>query len=372
MKRPGLIETGRNSRAIGRRDDRSPQGEDRDAEEAGYYDLSMLKPPVWKWEIASYFFLGGLSAGAYLLSRLAARFGGRSMEGVRSVGTAVAAIAALPCAPLLIKDLGHMSRFHHMLRVVKPESPMSVGTWALTVYSAAVALSAVQEWLGSESLDGAAKRRIAAALERGRPIMVTALDGAGIPAALVMISYTGVLVSCTAIPAWSRQAWLSPLFVASGMSTAAASIQLGLAATREGEEPTAAEAALEKIESVARLAEAVSLGGYLRSAGPLARPLTHGKLAHHTLLAAAALAIPEAIHHLLPGKPSRWKTYLAAGITLAGGMSLRWAVVHAGRESANDPHAARQASGPSHPEQGRLSLRESSADRLLSRSERRL
>ena len=31
-----------------------------------YYDVPMLKPPVWKWEIATYFFLGGLSAGAYM------------------------------------------------------------------------------------------------------------------------------------------------------------------------------------------------------------------------------------------------------------------------------------------------------------------
>ena len=41
--------------------------------EHSYYDVSMLKPPVWESDIALYFFLGGLSAGAYLLSRAAER-----------------------------------------------------------------------------------------------------------------------------------------------------------------------------------------------------------------------------------------------------------------------------------------------------------
>ena len=35
---------------------------------------------------------------------------------------------------LLIADLGRPERFHYMLRVVKPSSPMSVGTWILTAY----------------------------------------------------------------------------------------------------------------------------------------------------------------------------------------------------------------------------------------------
>ena len=36
---------------------------------------------------------------------------------------------------MLVSDLGDPLRFHHMLRVFKPSSPMSLGTWSLTVYS---------------------------------------------------------------------------------------------------------------------------------------------------------------------------------------------------------------------------------------------
>jgi hypothetical protein len=33
-------------------------------------------------------------------------------------------------------DIAFLERFHYMLRVVKPSSPMSVGTWILTAYGA--------------------------------------------------------------------------------------------------------------------------------------------------------------------------------------------------------------------------------------------
>ena len=50
----------------------------------------------------------------------------------------------------LVLDLGDPLRFHHMLRVFKPSSPMSLGTWCLTIYSlpltVAAALSLLREW----------------------------------------------------------------------------------------------------------------------------------------------------------------------------------------------------------------------------------
>ena len=52
---------------------------------------------------------------------------------------ALAGVAASP--PLLISDLGRPERFHHMLRVLKPTSPMSVGSWVLGASSTAIALA---------------------------------------------------------------------------------------------------------------------------------------------------------------------------------------------------------------------------------------
>src|SRR5437870_13794814 len=101
------------------RDSLSPQ-------QPSYYDIALLQAPVWKWEIASYFFFGGVSSGAYLISRLAERFGGGRYRDVARVGSYVALASFLPCPPLLIHDLGDPKRFHHMLRVWKPSSPMNL------------------------------------------------------------------------------------------------------------------------------------------------------------------------------------------------------------------------------------------------------
>jgi hypothetical protein len=45
--------------------------------------------------------------------------------------------AALVPSPVLLTMEGPPERFHHMLWVVKPTSPMSVGSWTLLAFSAA-------------------------------------------------------------------------------------------------------------------------------------------------------------------------------------------------------------------------------------------
>jgi hypothetical protein len=101
---------------------------------------------------------------------------------------------------------------------------------------------------------------------------------------------------------------------------------------------------LEKIERVASLAEGAALTGYLVSTGRAAAPLLKGKYLSHTLLAGAAIA-----SHLPPLAPAEKRrrgllaTVLRSALTLAGGMALKWAIVYAGRKSAEDPQAARAA-----------------------------
>src|SRR5690348_12079959 len=113
--------------------------------EPSYYDVPMLKQPVWKWQIATYFYLGGLSAGAYVLSRVAERAGGRRYEDLTRVGSYVAMAGLIPSPPLLIWDLGDPKRFHHMLRVWKPSSPMNFGTWSIVAYSGMATFEVVRQ-----------------------------------------------------------------------------------------------------------------------------------------------------------------------------------------------------------------------------------
>jgi hypothetical protein len=69
-----------------------------------YYDYPALKEPSWGWEIALYFFLGGLAAGSYLVATLADLFGGGGSRSVSRAGRYVALASVSICPLLLIAD----------------------------------------------------------------------------------------------------------------------------------------------------------------------------------------------------------------------------------------------------------------------------
>jgi formate-dependent nitrite reductase membrane component NrfD len=316
-----------------------------------YYDIPLLKRPVWSWEVGLYFFLSGLSAGSYLLARVAERVGGRRYRRLTRAGTAIAVAAAVPCAPLLIADLGDPRRFHHMLRVFKPRSPMNLGTWTLTAFSGVLFLTAVREWLRRDEAPAPPL-----GLRRLGPALFAVVDAAGVPLALLFSGYTGVLLSATATPVWSCNSWLGALFSASAISNGVSAISLAL----EDGDPEAEPAthALEKIDTVAHAAEGVALAGYLTAAGNLARPLTHGKWAPCFWGAVAGVVAGEVLKQV-PARPraKRWLRIAGAVAGLAGGLALKWAMLHAGPESAGDPDADRQVTRRRTPAgDGRLSL----------------
>lgn len=95
---------------------------------------------------------------------------------------------------LLVGDLGDSFRMPHMLRVAKRESPMSVGTWALSLYAVVLFVTAVLAVVG---LQDAAR--------------VTAAVGLA-PAAFGLL-YKGVLFSSSSQPGWRDARWLAPLVI---------------------------------------------------------------------------------------------------------------------------------------------------------------
>jgi formate-dependent nitrite reductase membrane component NrfD len=303
-----------------------------------YYDIPLLKKPVWSWEIGTYFFLGGLSAGSYILARVAERMGGSSYRALTRAGTAVALAAVLPCPPLLIADLGDPKRFHHMLRVFKPRSPMNLGSWVLTGYSGMVFLAALREWRRGRDLH----RR-----ERGvGKASVAAMDLVGLPLALLFSGYTGVLLSGTSTPVWTKNPWLGPLFTTSAIGNGAAAITLALGVLpNAAETPQPVVKALEKIDETARLAEAVTLAGYFQTAGSLARPLVQGKSAPIFWGAVGGVLAGEILRRLpIRGSARGWVRLAAAAAGLASGFCLKFAMQQAGPSSAADPEADRLAS----------------------------
>jgi formate-dependent nitrite reductase membrane component NrfD len=309
--------------------------------EASYYDVPMLKQPLWKWEIASYFFLGGLSAGAYAISRLAARFGGDSHRNLTRVGSYLALASLLPCPPLLIHDLGDPKRFHHMLRVWKPSTPMNLGTWSIVGYSAACASAVLREYLkdpGTGEIEPTS--RILRMANQG---LLVVEDAAGIPLAILVAGYTGVLLSCTANPLWCRNPWLGPLFSASAISTGAEALSLALAfSSGEREEDAASQSVLRKIDSLAHGAELLCMRGFQDSAGEGAMPLRSGSQKRNHRLALGGIIAAEVLKALpLLDNLRRPLRLTAAAMGLAAGFALRWSIVMGGHPAASDPHLAR-------------------------------
>jgi formate-dependent nitrite reductase membrane component NrfD len=241
--------------------------------EKGYYELPMFKEPSWTWEIPLYFFIGGAAGTASVIAGVA-KLAGASRKLVRDARRISLAGAMLSPA-LLISDLGRPARFLAMLRVFKPQSPMSVGVWILMGFSAGTTAANAGAWIGARSLFP----QVATLLERTGD--VTALTF-GLPFA----SYTGVLIGATVIPAWNSNASLLPAhFLASGLGASVGLLEMAGNGTRAlqwlGLGAAAAETAVgAKIELENNPAEAplkrgpsgwlIRLGGLLSGPVPLA------------------------------------------------------------------------------------------------------
>jgi formate-dependent nitrite reductase membrane component NrfD len=190
-----------------------------------------VKPPNWEWLILAYFFLAGLSGGCYAIGAMMRLFGPRSDAPAARFAFLAAFPLILVCPVLLTVDLGQPPRFWHMLLDsvnltpnFKYWSPMSVGVWALGLYSIFAFVSFL------EALFTPVRTALAGALG-GVVVIVGGLLG------FFIAAYTGVLLSVSNQPVWSDGWPLGGLFLASGLSGAAALLVL-IARYRSGLEPS--------------------------------------------------------------------------------------------------------------------------------------
>lgn len=307
--------------------------------EPSYYDVPILQKPVWKWQIATYFYLGGLSAGAYILGRAAERAGGPKYEKLAKVASLVALAAIIPCPGLLIWDLGDPKRFHHMLRVWKPSTPMNLGSWAITAYGGHVAFDVLRQWFISRGEKISARdRNQLRKLMRGGTLMLIH-DAAGVPLSLIVASYTGVLLSCTSNPLWCKNNSLAPLFAASSLSTGAEAVSLAM---DWGDVSPTGQKILQHVDTIAHVAELAAMQCYMKEAGEKADPLRHGRVKKYHHFSTGAILAAEVIKHIpVPKHLRKHRRVLSAALGLAGGLALRWAMVFGGHDAAADPHLSR-------------------------------
>jgi hypothetical protein len=183
----------------------------------GYYGQPVVKPPVWTWEIPIYFFIGGLSGMSAVIALAAAIF--HDVDLARAAMW-LAAIGVVLSPILLILDLGRPRLFINMLRVFKPQSPMSMGAWILCAFGACAVPSLIALELHAHQIfPGTLNQLLRVAA--GIFIFGSAIFGT------LLATYTGVLIGATAIPAWFLHRTLLPIhFGIAGLGSAAAVLEL--------------------------------------------------------------------------------------------------------------------------------------------------
>src|SRR5260370_10681714 len=187
-------------------------GRVRQASMSGYYGRPILKQPIWGPAVAAYFFTRGLAGISGALSFTARVRGNRALAKSALVTSAAGLGVSLP---LLVMDLGKPERFLNMLRVVKPTSPMSIGSWILSGFGAATGLAGASEGAGAIRLPGLVRP-----LGLIRPVGLVA-QGASALLGTGVATYTAVLLSDTAVPAWHEGRREMP-FVFAGSASASA------------------------------------------------------------------------------------------------------------------------------------------------------
>jgi len=306
-------------------------------QEPSYYDYPVLKAPVWRWEIIWYFFFGGLAAGCYVIASIAALFGSREDRPVARAGYYLSLLSVLPCPMLLIKDLGRPDRFLHMLRIFKVKSPMSMGTWGLVSFSFFCGISAVIQ----AARDGILGRWWGSRLLAALPQRALAIAGSAL--GVFLGGYTGVLLTATSIPLWSRSKVLGAIFISSAVSTSTALISLVLRLTNT---PAQVLHKLERMEWVALLVEMAGLLAFLRGSGRAARPLVgtgpteHGRT-FWSFVAGTGLILPWLLQtlSLFAGRSAKRGSRKGIAISLLvliGGYFLRRTMIEAGHTSSAD------------------------------------
>lgn len=274
-----------------------------------YYGRAVLKPSPWTEDIPAYLFLGGLAAGSSLL---AAGADLTDRPAIRRNGRLAALVALTGSFYFLVHDLGKPSRFYNMLRVAKPTSPMSVGTWVLSAYGPMMGLAAAGELPGFGWLR---------ALTRPSGLAAAAIAPA-------VASYTAVLLADTASPAWHEAHGELPFVFVGSAAAASGGLQMVLS-------PLAETAPARRFAVAGAVVELAAEKRMERSMGIAADALHDGKAARW-MRAARGFTTAGAALGLL-ARRSRALSAVSGAALVAGSVCTRFGVFEAGQESARDP-----------------------------------
>jgi polysulfide reductase chain C len=295
--------------------------------------------PHWEWYyIAMYFYIGGISAGAYFIGSLLELLNKEKLREISNTAYRIAFPLICITPILLIADLGQPIRFWHLFFYTRDgmpymnlTSPLSVGTWALLVYSGMSFLSFLNVLAAEGRLTQAALKKFHALFSKV-PHKVYAAIGSFF--GFFVAGYTGVLVNTTARPLWeATDPLFGPIFIASAASTGAASIALTMAWKKSA--AADAFAHLERFDRMAMVIELALIAAMLAVAGRYALPLMTGMFGIMFLGGAVLAGIVAPLwlswQRGSAGTAKEGAVMTTGLLVLFGGLLLRISLVQAGQ-----------------------------------------
>lgn len=287
-----------------------------------YYGRPAIKEPVWIWAVPAYLFTGGVGAGAATVAGVAQLVDRDGLDWLVTRGRWVAVGTGMLSTALLIHDLGRPARFLNMLRVFRPSSAMSMGSWTLASFAAASTASTAAPLVF--------RNRFGRALGN--------LGGVGaMLLGPVLGTYTGVLLGDTVVPIWSHTRKELPLLFGASAVAGTADV-LDLLGPDEASRTVTRRLATAGKSVEMGLAERFQ---HVADEHPeVGRPLHEGvsgdlwkasKVLTGASLAASALPLPRALQGI--------RRVVSAVLGVVGALTMRFAIVKAGTASARDPQA---------------------------------
>ncbi|HKT60777.1 MAG TPA: NrfD/PsrC family molybdoenzyme membrane anchor subunit [Gemmatimonadales bacterium] len=290
----------------------------RSATVPGYAGRPTTKAPNWHGPVTLDLLFNSLSTGLFLVTALGELVAPASFRPLAPVAYPIALLFLVADLACLVVDLGDWSRFHHMLRVWKPSSPMSLGSWALTAYSVPLTLLVLLDLLHAGG--GGAE---------GLRLVLLVL---GLVLAVAVAAYKGVLFSTTAQRGWGDARWLGGYLINSALVLGAAEALL-IAVAKDQPAAAAALRVALRLLLLLNLVALVLLLGDIR--GPLARARHRGML---VLIGALALLGGILVPLVLLGVDRPAALTAALLLILLGAVIVRLEMVRL-------PHALGQAAG---------------------------
>jgi protein NrfD len=298
--------------------------------------------PEWGWYIVVYFFLGGIAGGAAFLSGLLDLLGDRVDRRMTRIGYLIALVAIILGGPLLILDLTRPERFWHMIwksdtggPMFKYYSAISLGVWIIMLFMIFVVLAVIASFVETRrGVEQARSREEAVSSspaasgndpqDTSTSIFAKIVALGCVLTGASLAAYTGLVLTGSNRPLWGDSAWITLLFLLSGISAGGAAMILF--GWRQGHPATVRW--IEQMEAYSSVLELIVLAIIAATIWSVVRVVWNGAWGAILLFGVGVLGIVAPI--ILYARPRALGTAtvpIAALLVLIGGFLLRTVVI---------------------------------------------